>query len=118
MEDSNQWLELAERDIKAAEKIKDVEEYEASAFLCHQAAEKALKAVYIKKFGKLLKTHDLVLLATETEAEELKNICKELTPAYLYTRYPDVEKVEGIEKLIEGYLAHAKQVVEWAKKNL
>jgi HEPN domain-containing protein len=38
-----------------------------AAFFAQQAAEKALKAVYIKNFGKLIKTHDLFLIGKKSQ---------------------------------------------------
>ncbi len=118
MEDSKKWMDLSERDMETAKKNKDIEEYEAAAFFCHQAAEKALKAVYISKYKNLKKTHDLFLLAEEVNAEELKEVCRELTPAYLYTRYPDVENIENIKELVDDFIDYSKQVIEWSKKQL
>jgi HEPN domain-containing protein len=61
-------MEKAERDLFAA-KINFKEGlFEYSSFLSHQAAEKALKALYILKHKRLWKVHDLKVLAMEVDA--------------------------------------------------
>jgi len=46
--DNNIWLRKSERDMLAAEVNFKERLFEESAFFSHQAAEKALKALYIK----------------------------------------------------------------------
>src|SRR3989338_222150 len=90
-EDYLRWLERARRDLHAALFNFRGSEFETAAFLCKQTAEKALKAVYIKKHEKLIKIHDLVALSREVSAPAyLIDYCKELSPVYAYSRYPDL----------------------------
>ena len=63
MEETELWLRKSERDMLAAEVNFKQGLFEESAFFSHQAAEKALKALYIKKFKRLWKVHDLRALA-------------------------------------------------------
>lgn len=117
MKEANEWMKKSEKDIVAAEINLQQKLYDVSAFLSHQAAEKALKALYILKFRRLWKTHDLVGLLAELESRsELLEICDELNRHYIDTRYPSEVKYTG--KMAKDALENAKKVVEWAKKNL
>lgn len=50
--------------------------------------------------------------------EKLVNYCKELGPAYTYTRYPDVVEIEDIDKTAEKLLAYAREVNMVGRKAL
>lgn len=58
-ESIEKWIVRAERDLSDAEFNLINGRYEVAAFLAHRAAEKALNALYILKFKKLWKIHDL-----------------------------------------------------------
>ena len=91
------WWKQAKADLETAEFNADGKRFEAAAFFSQQAVEKGLKALYIKKFGELLKTHDLVLLGKKVGLPtELLELCKSITPAYIYTRHPDVESIKDM----------------------
>lgn len=113
------WLVKARKELKAAQYNFEGGEFEVAAFLCQQAVEKALKAFYIKKFGALTKTHDLVFLANELGLpENLVAHCKELSPAFVYTRYPDVIEIENIGEVAGEFLSYAKEAVSWVEKRI
>jgi len=118
IDEINKWFNLAERDFLSAKKNFKKKIYYVSAFLCQQSVEKGLKALYIKKFQKLLKIHDLVKLAKKVEANiEILEICAELNPIYIETRYPDVPtsyNKEDIKKLLNN----TEKVLKWIKMNL
>ncbi len=83
------WYEKAKKDLSAAEINLDQGLFEVSAFLSHQAAEKALKALYILKFKRLWKIHDLKKLSESVHAPtKIMGLCERLNPHYLATRYP------------------------------
>ena len=121
-EDISLWLRQAEEDLKAAEKNLGIDVYYIASFLAQQCAEKALKALYIKKFKELLRVHDLVYLAKKVEApESLSEDCRFLSKVYIESRYPDEEyppselfKKKDAEKSID----YAKEVLEWVKTKL
>ena len=116
MEEIEIWIKTAEKDLRAAEINLDNELYDYAAFLAQQAAEKAL---YLKKFKKIRKIHDLVALAKELDAlPDLIQKCKDLTPAYLYNRYPDVAPVENINNVAKDLLEYAEEIVAWVKQKL
>lgn len=53
MKEVEKWIKKAEKDLVTARVDLNNKEYEAAAFFSHQAAEKALKALYILKFKRL-----------------------------------------------------------------
>ncbi|MBS3056544.1 MAG: HEPN domain-containing protein [Candidatus Aenigmarchaeota archaeon] len=116
-EEVKKWLKKAEKDLLAAKINLQQELYDVSSFLSHQAAEKALKALYILKFKRLWKTHDLVGLLVKLNSEEdLLEICDELNRHYIDTRYPS--EAEYTETVAEDAIKNSKKVVEWVKKKL
>jgi len=95
-------MEKAEQDLDTAKYNIKGKKLAGGLFFLQQSAEKALKVLYIKKFKKLFKTHN----------------CELLSPAYQYTRYPDVAKVTALEQRADEFLEYAEEVLRWAKKNL
>ncbi len=120
MEDYEIWIKKAGQDIKTAKYNIKGKEIEAGAFFLQQSAEKALKAVYIKRFKKLIKTHDLVRLAKEIGApDKIVNGCKKLTLIYQYTRYPDVSPDTGFSKEeINDFIKSTEELLKWTKGSL
>ena len=113
------WLDQAYDDLDDAEYNFNGERYKTASFLCQQAVEKACKALLIKKTEKLRKIHDLVELGKSIELPaSLLDSCKELTLAYIYSRYPDVASVEDLEEKAAHFLKIAKDILQWIKKNL
>jgi len=117
MEEVSQWIEKAEHDLNTAEVNLKEGIYDASAFFSQQAAEKALKALYILKYRKLWKIHDLYELSKKVGSpKDISNISEKLTQHYIATRYPNEE--EYSRKDAEEALGQAKKVMEWVKKKL
>ncbi len=116
--DVKEWMKKAEEDLDVALYNFKGNKLNAALFFSQQSAEKALKAVYIKKFGKLWKTHDLVELGKEINVPaNILEICAALNPAYLITRYPNIDenyKKSDVQSLIE----EAKVILKWSKENL
>jgi HEPN domain-containing protein len=112
------WLEQAEHDLEVAEYNLDGNMLDAAAFYSQQAAEKALKSLYISKFNELWKVHDLVRIAKRIHAPaNIIELCAKITPAYTTTRYPDVGLAYDRED-VEETLMSAKEILKWVKKNL
>src|SRR3989338_4223532 len=88
--ESEKWISSGEEDLDVAKSNLENGKLRAAGFFAQQAAEKSLKALYIKKFKQLYKVHDLVILARKVGApQEILEICDELEPLYTATRYPD-----------------------------
>lgn len=111
------WLKQAEADYDTAKYNLNGKRIDSGLFFLQQSAEKALKALYIKNFKELLKIHDLFILGKKLNApKEIIQFCKELSPAYQYTRYPDVPKIKNIN--FEKYVVYAEEILKWVKKKI
>lgn len=121
-ESSRLW-EQAQEDLDTAEKLLHVGKYYASVFFSEQAAEKALKVMYLEKKRRMTFTHDLVELAEELGApEDVSQAAAELSPDYVMTRYPDAAnampaKLYGVSSA-EMHLKLSRAVMQWAKNEL
>ena len=123
-EEVSLWLEQGEADLIAAAKNLEIEQYYLVAFLCQQAAEKSLKALFIhKKSRSAGQTHSLIFLAKEVKIpKEYYELLQNLTPEFITTRYPDVAgevpyKLYGKDKVKE-YLKGTKQLLKWIKSQI
>ena len=111
-------MEMALRDLRTAHYNFEGNILDAAAFYCQQAMEKALKAAYIKKHQKLIKAHDLVFLAKELDLpDELIQICDEINPFYVGTRYPDMYEEYTKEEVKEA-INKAREVIEWLRARI
>ncbi len=92
-ERSSDWLRQAESDLKHARNARDDGDYDWSAFASHQAAEKAIKAVYQKlhrdAWGHTVSALLGELAAEIPAAEDLIVRGKALDKHYIPTRYPN-----------------------------
>ena len=107
-------------DYATAVTLYDAGVYYASVFFSQQAAEKALRAVNIRRFQKMPRGHNLIQMANALDAPlEIMNAAAELNPEFLASRNP--ESAEGVPSQIYDsrsarlHLRAAQLVVEWAK---
>ncbi len=118
-EEAKVWLDKAERDLAAASWNFKGKFFEESAFLCQQSVEKALKAMLLRKGNKIEKTHDLVFLAKKLNLpENFKENLKELTLAYIYSRYPDAKQEQNLEAVASKFLDWALEILKWIKEQI
>ena len=120
-----EWVSQAEFDIETAEFMFQGGRYFYSVFMCHLSLEKALKAVYCKKFKDVPpKVHNLVYLMNKTSIhppETLGKFIVKLNEANIATRYP-----ESLEKLQKTYtktitgeiIFNTKEAFAWIKQQL
>ncbi len=90
-EEARRWLAQGDADLAHAQASRQAGFYFATAFGCHQAAEKWLKAAVIELRRTLPpKTHNLVELGRLLEVpEEVMSDLRLLNPEYAASRYPD-----------------------------
>ncbi len=92
-ERSEDWLRQAEADLRHARHALEDEDYEWGAFASHQAAEKAIKALFQKlhrdAWGHVLSLLLAHLPEDARASEELIDRAKELDKHYIPTRYPN-----------------------------
>jgi HEPN domain-containing protein len=103
MKEYEEWIAKADQDLDTVNYNLKGDKFEVAAFFMQQAAEKALKSLQIKKLGKFFKTHYLVSLSKKLKApKEILSFSKLLTPAYQYTRYPDVVSPDELKEEIDN----------------
>jgi len=118
--DYKEWVRLARQDLESAKIVFKQKLYYVAAFLLHQALEKGLKALYIRKFGVLIKIHNLIFLAKKLNLpKKFLNVFRKVNPFYIESRYPPLAvrskyKAKDIEKLI----IKVEEVIKWLERNL
>ena len=117
------WLKQAKEDFEKAIILFRNRKFDGASFYAQQSAEKALKAVLIKRKGKLFKIHDLVVLGLNCGVEEdLLNKCKVLSQVYSFTRYGIVGKKIPAKMFKQGdskkHINISKEIIEWVKKEI
>ncbi len=118
------WIELSEYDLKVADSMLEKGHYIYVGFMCHQAVEKMLKAIYVSKIktvppyihklDKLIELTDL----KETISEDKYDIIDELTPLNIQARYPVYK--EAVYNLInedraKDILNRSNELISWLK---
>jgi len=123
-EETQAWLEQAKDDYKYAEANLKIGVFYVCSFLAQQAAEKALKALYIEtKRIVPAKTHNLIKLGKElkTPSYILEGL-REINPVFVTTRYPDAANGRPTEmfnkKIAQNYLEIAKDVLQWVETQI
>ena len=118
------WLSQAVDDFDGAEFNFQGKKFYIAAFLCQQAVEKALKALFLyERRGEVPQSHSLIYLATNTSVpKRFYSFLKELTPKFVDTRYPDaavdlpsrIYDKDNTQEILE----HSGEVLEWIRRRL
>ena len=113
----------AEEDLDTARVLMEQKKYYASVFFSQQAAEKALKALYIHSKREYPRIHNMVELAEELNSpDNIMEAARELNPDYLTTRY--VNAANGIparmytERSAKVHFEYAVEILQWTKQGL
>lgn len=118
------WLAQSDRDLITSKNCARSGDFYASAFFCHQAIEKSLKALYIQKFEDLPpKIHHIDKLANLLEApNKILDITYSLSEDYMMTRYPDVSDQLPFqlynEKMTRKKILQTEKLLSWVKKTI
>ena len=126
-ERSQDWFRQAEADLRHARNALDDADFEWAAFASHQAAEKAIKAVFQKlhldAWGHVLSLLLAELPADVGVAESLIDRAKELDKHYIPTRYPNgFERGAPVDfytrKEAEQAIANAEALIEFCRHQI
>jgi HEPN domain-containing protein len=118
------WWKQSLEDLKSAEGNLGIGRYYLVAFLCHQAIEKALKALYIQKLRESPgATHSLIFLGGKVGVpKQLFGHLRKVSPDFVVARYPNA--AQGLpheiydREMAEERLRLAREVLGWVKKAL
>ena len=119
-----EWIKTADQDFDNAKYVFDGTRFSLAAFLCQQSVEKALKALFVhKKKADVPRSHSLIFLAKQTGVpRQFHPFLRELTPAFIDTRYPDAdtEAQDSIydEDDTKRILDKSREVLKWIRKEL
>ncbi|MBI2844693.1 MAG: HEPN domain-containing protein [Armatimonadetes bacterium] len=115
-----QWLEQADLDLTAAANLLEDGPYPHSALFSQQAAEKALKALYIFVRGQTPpRTHDVGKLASDLGAPAaLAAAAEPMLEDYIASRYPDATPATDTaytRQLAQSRLNDARAIMDWVR---
>lgn len=119
------WLENAEYDLESADIMHKSRRYIYTVFMCQQAIEKIIKAIYLKEQEKEApKSHNLSyligLISLQISGEYLE-LLAELSTYYIEGRYPTYK--QKISELLnneksESILNKSKELFLWLKEKI
>lgn len=118
-EEVKNWMKIAREDYNTAKANFEIKKYRFASYLCQQAIEKALKALLIKKTGKIIKIHDLVRLGKEVGIEEkFFDSLEKISYVYIDSRYPDIPHREYNQEEADEDIKIAEEILKWIEENL
>ena len=114
------WVDQALYDLETAQAMLASGRYLYVLFCCQQAAEKALKAVIVRRTGELPpRVHNLMRLAETAKIQltpDVQRFLGELSSYYIQSRYPEEIKTVGSavsRELAASIHAKTEQTVQW-----
>lgn len=121
------WLEVSAYDIDTAKAMLDTGRYLYVGFMCHQAVEKILKALFVRNNTEAPPyTHSLLKLAKGAGcytdlSETQKDLLDQLDPLNIEARYPSYK--EQLLKQLSNSIctkmfSETKEFTEWISKKL
>jgi HEPN domain-containing protein len=121
------WLDIARYDLASAKAMLESRRFLYVGFLCHQVAEKCLKAYFWRTRKKEPPySHNLLLLSQESQFDRIAredhfSLFNELMPLNIQARYPEdrelLLKALTDDKCRELYLK-TRAFYAWIKKSL
>jgi len=122
-----EWHGLSKEDFDVAELTFKSKRYTHTVFMCQQAIEKSIKAVYVKKFNKVPpRKHDLLALCRDIGiidelSDEYKKMLAYISSMYILARYPDTSRMgysKPDRKKARKVLITTKEVLEWLETEM
>ena len=122
------WLEEALDDYFTAQDLYNLKRYSKAAFFSHQACEKALKALLIKRLKRYNPVHSVLKLMEEAKRvvdvpDELMRRAQYLDRFFIPTRYPNAwpsgpPHKHYTQEDAERALEYAREILEFAKREI
>jgi HEPN domain-containing protein len=121
------WLDMAEYDLVSAKAMLETRRFLYVGFLCHQVAEKCLKAFFCYSQKKEPPyTHNLLVLAEQAKLDTHGQdaflvLFNELMPLNIQARYPEDKELllkTLTKKRCEELYRQTKELNKWIKKLL
>lgn len=121
------WTEVANEDLSLAEYIFNGGHWLYTAFMCHQAIEKTLKAYWVsKRDDEPPYTHSHLKLLNscglyDQLSEEQMRFLDIMVPMNIEARYPDYKRQVAKslnEKAARHILEQTKQLTQWIRQRL
>lgn len=119
------WIDIADYDIKTAKVMLKSRRYLYVVFMCQQALEKIIKALYINTFDEEPpRSHNLAFifkkLSIKITTEKL-DLLNKLSAFYITNRYPEYKQMLSTlldRKQTKEYFTKTEEVYEWLKSLL
>ena len=118
------WMEQAEHDLEVARGNRDNGWHDTSVVQSQQAAEKAVKALWMRCHKRLpQRTHAVNQVAREVDApSEVVAAGTRLARAYFASRYPGMGPAPPFRSIsadeADGRLRDAEEIMAWVKQRL
>lgn len=119
------WLDIADYDLETARAMLNSGRYLYVVFMCQQALEKAIKALYINKLDtEPPRSHNLAFIfhqLGETASPETLTLFNALSAYYLNNRYPEYKQKLStmLDKTqAEDYLNKTDGAYKWLKSQI
>ncbi len=118
------WWEQAQADLLAAQDILTLEHWFASAFFAHQAAEAAVKTLFIvRERRESPRTHNLPAIGERLQApEDILDALTRIGPSYTMSRYPEMANAVPAKafnrEMAERIVSQAEKVLAWVEEQL
>ncbi len=121
---STYWIQIAEYDLETARAMHQTGRFLYVGFMCHQVAEKSLKAVIAASGTMPPKVHSLVRLAELSGLADVlntgrKELLNELSPLNIEARYPSQKaRLTGLlnEQYCAGLVTRTEDFLSWIKR--
>ena len=123
-EEVKDWLEQALADFDKANVLFDAHKFDGVVVFAQQAAEKALKALYIFSAGRIPpKIHDLVELCAKVEAPlKIVHGAESLSGTYFFSRYPGAAPLIPVKFYTldrsKKHLEEAEVILRWVQEKI
>ncbi len=118
------WLDIAEYDLETAVAMQNSGRYLYTVFMCQQAVEKLLKALYLQQTGEEApRTHNLAFLFDALELPDAPDadIYAALNAYYIKGRYPSYKRKlsQMLDKqTAQTLLNRSEKTFQWLKSHL